>query len=85
MSEPLLKALETLRGDIGSLREDINSGRAEGIALHLATNRQLDGLSEILIDINERVAKLENRKPPATGVRTAITGVAGLARSALLG
>lgn len=85
MSGSLLQTLEALHTDVAAMRGDVGSMRAEASAQHLAINRQFDGLSEILININERVAKLENPKPPASAVRAAVTGVAGLARNALLG
>jgi hypothetical protein len=87
MSEALLKALETLRGDLGSLRADINTGRAEASAAHLETGKQLAVLSESITNINTRVASMESKshgRYRAAGALMVGT-VAALARAALMG
>jgi hypothetical protein len=85
MSEVLVQTLQSIRIDLATLHTDVCSARSEASAQHLAINRQFGGLSEMLININERVAKLENRKPPASGLRTAVSGVGEIARAAILG
>jgi hypothetical protein len=56
-NESLLQAMEALRTDVANLR-------VEARAQHLATFVQLNGLSECIVLVNNRVAKLENQNRP---------------------
>jgi hypothetical protein len=79
----LLQTLEHIRSEVAAMRADVGTLRAEAAAQHVRINRQLDGISEVLTSLNERLRKLENQEPPATSVST--TGVCEIARTAILG
>jgi hypothetical protein len=83
-SDLLRQTLEALCTDLAAMRGDVGTLRAEAAARHVALNRQFDGLSEILLNINSRVATMEPQRQ-GSAVPAAVTGVADLARSAIMG
>jgi hypothetical protein len=71
--------------ELKSLREDMGSARAEATERHLIVTREFGTLAERFMQLNERLDRLENRPGKGSGVRAAVTGVADLARIAILG
>jgi hypothetical protein len=70
--------------ELKALRQDISAARTEASAAHLETVKQLAVLSESITNINSRVGTMEPQHH-GRAVPAPVTGVADLARTAIMG
>ena len=85
MSEVLLQTLQSIRTDVAALHTDVCSARTEAAERHLMLTKEFGGLAECILQINERLGRIEYSARKGSAASAMVSNVADIAKAALLG